>query len=385
MKVAVNAVSFAPGKMGGAETYFRKLLEYLPGAANGLDIGVVCRDDMAGELHAITFALPLVSIPHYPRGDLRRSLHSFARRFLGIDYVRQALRRTEAGLVHYPFPLMYPRSVGKPVVLTFYDLQHVFFPDFFTRRTWRRRDRDYRRAVAEATRIIAISQHTADCLQEHYQVPAGKIDVVHLGIDTEFRAIDDREQLAVVRERYGFERPFLYYPAATWPHKNHLTLLSAVSLLQERYGFDGDLVLTGVTKQHHDTIAAEIERLGLQKRVRLLGYLPYEDLPMLYNLARLMVFPSLFEGFGIPLLEAMACGCPVACSNTTSLPEVAGDAATLFDPRSADDMAAAIWRVWSDEGLRQELARRGLERAAGFTWEETARRTVETYRRVLES
>lgn len=385
MKAVINAVSFAPGKMGGAETYFRKLLEYLPVAADGLDIGVVCRDDMAGELCSIAPSLHLITIPHYPKGDMRRGIHSFARRFLGIDHVRLALRKIDAGLIHYPFPLMYPSSIGKPTVLTFYDLQHVFFPDFFTPRAWRRRERDYRKAVREATRIIAISHYTAHCLREHFKAPAGKIDVVHLGIDAGFRVIGDRKQLAAVRAHYGLERPFMYYPATTWPHKNHLTLLTALSLLRERHGFDGDLVLTGVTKQHHGQISSEIERLGLQNRVRLLGYLPYENLALLYNLARLMVFPSLFEGFGIPLLEAMACGCPVACSNITSLPEVAGDAASLFDPGSPEDMAAAIWRVWSDESLRRDLARRGVERAALFTWEATARRTVETYRRALES
>jgi glycosyltransferase involved in cell wall biosynthesis len=220
---------------------------------------------------------------------------------------------------------------------------------------------------------------------EYYGVAESKIDVVPLGIDDSFMVISDEQLLESARTRFGFERPFLYYPAATWPHKNHLTLLSAVSVLQERYGFDGDLVLTGVTKQHHEKIYSEIQRLGLQKRVRLMGYLPYGDLPLVYNLARLMVFPSLFEGFGIPLLEAMACGCPVACSNTTSLPEVAGDAAVQFDPLSPEDMAAAIWSVWSDESLRQDLKQRGVERAARFTWEETARRTVGTYRKVLES
>jgi glycosyltransferase involved in cell wall biosynthesis len=340
---------------------------------------------MVEELRSITTRFPLKTIVRYPKGDPRRNVLSFLRKVLNIDAVRFSMQRVKADLIHYPFPLMYPRNIGKPSVLTFYDLQHVSFPDFFTPRKWRQRDCDYRKSVAAAERIIAISRHTGECLMECYGVAESKIDVVPLGIDDSFMVISDEQLLESAKTRFGFERPFLYYPAATWPHKNHLTLLSAVSVLQERYGFDGDLVLTGVTKQHHEKIYSEIQRLGLQKRVRLMGYLPYGDLPLVYNLARLMVFPSLFEGFGIPLLEAMACGCPVACSNTTSLPEVAGDAAVQFDPLSPEDMAAAIWSVWSDESLRQDLKQRGVERAARFTWEETARRTVGTYRKVLES
>ena len=131
--------------------------------------------------------------------------------------------------------------------------------------------------------------------------------------------------------------------------------------------------------QSHGELLGEIARLGLTGRVKVAGYLPAEVLPCLYSLARLMVFPSLFEGFGIPLVEAMASGCPVACADSTSLPEVIGDAGALFDPASAEEMAETIGRLWHDDTALSAMRQRGLERARLFTWEETVRHTLEVY------
>jgi glycosyltransferase involved in cell wall biosynthesis len=160
--------------------------------------------------------------------------------------------------------------------------------------------------------------------------------------------------------------------------------LAALQLLHERYGFDGELVLTGIAMRSHNELLDEIERRGLKDKVRVLGYLPYEELPYLYKLARIMVFPSLFEGFGIPLVEAMACGCPVVCSDVTSIPEVVGDAAVTCDPNSFEDMADKIWTVWNDDGQIEKMRARGLARADLFSWEKTARQTLDVYRRTAE-
>jgi glycosyltransferase involved in cell wall biosynthesis len=160
-----------------------------------------------------------------------------------------------------------------------------------------------------------------------------------------------------------------------------MNLLAALRILRESYGFDGELLLSGIAMQSHSEIMAEVGRLGLAGSVRLLGYLPAGELPWLYNLARMLVFPSLFEGFGIPLVEAMACGCPVVCSAMTSLPEVAGDAGALFDPREPEHIAQTIWSVWTDKAKRREMRERGLDRAQFFTWDETARKTIDVYRK----
>jgi len=137
--------------------------------------------------------------------------------------------------------------------------------------------------------------------------------------------------------------------------------------------------LSGLRMQHHEQLLRIVELSRLGGRVKILGYLPQEELSILYNLARVMVFPSLYEGFGIPLVEAMACGCPVVCSNVTSIPEVVGEGAVMFSPDSVEDMAEKIWEVWNDDGKRKSLRGMGFERVKMFSWDETARKTKDIY------
>jgi glycosyltransferase involved in cell wall biosynthesis len=262
-------------------------------------------------------------------------------------------------------------------------MQHEIFPEYFSPRDLNARKRLYRQSAEEATRIVAISGHVKNCLVERYRIDPEKIDVVHIGCDPQFRVMNDAALLASARSRYGLHKPFIFYPAATWPHKNHKKLLAALKLMKEQYGFDGRLVLSGIAMQSNDEVLQEIGRLGLQDNVVVLGYLPHEDLPYLYNLARMMVFPSLFEGFGIPLVEAMACGCPVACSEIASIPEVVGDAALTFDPCSIEEIAETTWKIWSDDTLRQETIVKGLDRVKQFSWDRMARQTITVYEKAL--
>jgi len=384
MKIALNALNLAPGNMGGTETYFRMLYQHLLAIDQENSYRVICYDAMAQDLANDAANVELFTVKRYPKSDPRRHLTSFLKKALRIDYVALALRNLDADIVHFPFTYMYPRRVKQAAVLTFCDMQHEFLPEFFSAKKLSRRDRDYRNSVAIADRVIAISQHTKWSLESRYGVSSDKIDVVHLGIGPEFHVVPKNSSLLkAVQTTHGLNRPFMYYPAATWPHKNHLRLLTTLQILVQRYGFDGDLVLTGVSKQDNDQVRQEVKRLGLTDRVKFLGYLPYNELPCLYNLARLLVFPSLFEGFGIPLVEAMACGCPVVCSNVASIPEVVGDAGLFFNPESEEDMAKVIWDCWNDQDQLRQLRVRGVARAQQFTWAETARKTLEVYRRVL--
>jgi glycosyltransferase involved in cell wall biosynthesis len=301
-----------------------------------------------------------------------------------IDILRPVFNRLNLDIIHHPLTILNPMRTKVPSVLTFVDMQHEFFPQFFSPGEMKMRKAFYRPSAERAARIIAISGHVKSSLVERYGIPPGKIDIIYLGYDESYRVHDAENELRAMRSKYGLNRPFLYFPGATWPHKNHKTLLAAISIMKTRHRFDGQLVLTGIAKKSSGEIHEAIGRLGLEETVKVLGYLSYEDLPYLYNLARMMVFPSLFEGFGIPLVEAMACGCPVACSNTTSLPEVAGDAAVFFDPTSPEDMAEKISQFWNDDGRLHEMRARGLERAKLFSWSDTARKTIKTYEIALE-
>jgi glycosyltransferase involved in cell wall biosynthesis len=312
-------------------------------------------------------------------------LRGVLRNTANIDILKPVFNRLDLDAIHHPFSILNPMGTKIPSVLTFLDMQHEFFPQFFSSREMKMRQEFYRPSAEQAARIIAISGHVKSSLVERYEMSPDKIDVIYLGYDQRYKRYDESDVLHKMQSKYGLNRPFLYYPGATWPHKNHKTLLASIGILKTRYRFDGQLVLTGIAKKSNDEILQEITRLNLDETVKVLGYIPYEELPYLYNLARLLVFPSLFEGFGIPLVEAMACGCPIACSNATSIPEVVGDVGMIFDPMSSEDMAEKIWQLWNDEEQLRDMRARGLERAKLFSWDDTARQTIEVYKKALES
>lgn len=382
MRIGLNAISFEPGRMGGIETYLRALVQQLQEFDQDNDYTVLCSEQNMGEfdLYNPGFNRKMCT---YRKPSLKRTLRNILWKTSRIDILRAEPRYQKLDLIHHPFTTIDPKWRKIPSVLTFWDMQHEFFPDFFLPRELKIRNRTYRPSVEAATRIIVSSSFTRDCLTEHYGTPPEKISIVYTGVSPDCCLVTDKTQLDEVKSRYGLDRPFIYYPAATWPHKNHTALLQAFRILNQQNRFDGCLVLTGVAMQSHDEIFMEIRHLGLENQVKILGYLPRAELPCLFGLARLMVFPSLFEGFGIPLVEAMACGCPVACSNTTSLPEVIGTAGVQFDPTKPEEIADVIKRLWNDDEALARMRQDGLARALSFNWRSTAEKTLNIYRQAI--
>jgi len=382
MKIVLNGVAFAPGRMGGGETYLRNLVSALQEVDTSNDYYLIC-----SERHVDSFRLSSPRFRPLACGYSKPSplwyLRAAIRHVTPLDILEPFINRLDADIIHHPFSILQPINHHKPSVLTFHDMQHEFFPEYFSPYALKARKRLWRPSAEQATRIIAISAHARECLVERYGIDPDKVDVVYNGYNPQFHSIDNPDILGSVQTRYGLHRPFMYYPAATWPHKNHKKLLAALKTMKERYRFDGQLVLSGMAMQANDDVLEEIGLLGLQDDVVVLGSLPYEDLPCLYNLARLMVFPSRYEGFGIPLVEAMACGCPVACSDTTSIPEVVGEAAVTFDPGSVEDMVQKVWKLWSDESLQRDMKTKGLDRCKQFSWDTMARQTVNVYEKAL--
>jgi glycosyltransferase involved in cell wall biosynthesis len=257
------------------------------------------------------------------------------------------LRSRLAGLdaVHFPLTVMIPPVSRPPAVTTVLDLQHEFLPRFFSRAERLYRRAAYGSAVRRSAIVITISEHAARAVVQRLGVAESRVRPIHLGIDH-----------AVFRPGDAARERFLVYPARGWPHKNHARLFDAFAILRGRHP-DLELVLTAY---EGPTPAG----------ARSLGHVPREQLVHLYRTAAGLVFPSEYEGFGQPPLEAMACGCPVACSDAGSLPEVCGDAARLFEPTSVDAMVEAVEEVLARPG---EWSARGIERAAQFSWEKTAR------------
>lgn len=383
MNIGISAIGFMPGKMGGTETYLRNLMHSFQRLDHDNSYKIIFdTPNNRGEFSLVNSSFGIKTF-NYTKPSFGWLVRGVLRNTIKIDIFKRALDDLKLDVIHYPFTVLSPMGLKTPTVLTFWDMQHDFHPEFFSDEELKKRRAVYKPSAELATRIIVSAEFTKTCLVEKYGIDDRKIDVVYTGYGSEYQVIDDTDALESVKVKYGLNRPFLYYPAATWPHKNHKTLLAALKILKDRNAFDGMLVLTGIAKQGQDEILGEIGRLGLSEVVKLLGYLPYEDLPYLYNIARALVFPSLFEGFGIPLVEAMACGCPVVCSNMTSLPEVVGDAGILFDPYSAEDIAEKIHIVWNDETRRREIRANGLERAKLFNWDDAARHTNDIYKKAI--
>jgi glycosyltransferase involved in cell wall biosynthesis len=382
MRIGFNLIAFLPGSMGGMETYCRNLIAALQEVDFDNRYTVLCDSHYKDEIQTRN---PLFQVMecNYSKPSFRWFLRGVIRNTFNIDILTPFMNRLEVDVIHHPFSFLNPLHTKIPSVLTFHDMQHEFYPQYFSAFEMKTRNELYRPSPGLATRVIAISEHAKSCLVEKYRINPEKIDVIYNGFSPSYRVLDDSDGLEKIRVKYSLNRPFMFYPAATWPHKNHRKLFEALKILKELHRFDGQLVLTGVAMQAHDEVLAEIGRQGLQKDVKALGFLAYEDLPWLFNLARMMVFPSLFEGFGIPLVEAMACGCPVACSKVTSIPEVVGKAGMFFDPASAEDIAEKIWMLWTDETVRKQMVTAGLERAKMFNWEKAARETIEVYRKAL--
>ncbi|KPV54539.1 hypothetical protein SE17_03160 [Kouleothrix aurantiaca] len=274
-----------------------------------------------------------------------------------------------------PFGALYPRPLPLPTVMTLVDIQEVFFPEFFTPDDLYTRDVHFASSTHMSDRVITISEFSKKTLVQHHHLPPSKVTVAHLSADECFY------QAESVASPPNAELPqqFIVMPANMWKHKNHDRLLQALVLLRKERDIRVDVVFTGFEQNNGYPLAEHAHNYGIADQIHILGYVTREEIAYLYLHARALVFPSLFEGFGIPLVEAMAAGCPVVASNTTSIPEVVGDAALLFDPTEPAAIANSIAQIWNDASLRQQLIMRGRERAKHFSPAHTARAHVTAF------
>ncbi|MBN1811607.1 MAG: glycosyltransferase family 4 protein [Anaerolineae bacterium] len=289
------------------------------------------------------------------------------------------LHQIDADLVHGPV-FIAPLISTCPTVITIHDLSFIRLPHLF-----RPANRLYltvmtRLSAQRARRLIAVSAHTAAESAELLGVPMERIDVIYHGVDPIFRPLPD-DEIEAFRQRQGLPDQFVLCVGTLEPRKNHTRLVEAFARI---YDGKSKLVLVGGKGWLYDELFAKVEALGLNEAIAFKGYVANEDLPLWYNAATVFAYPSLYEGFGMPILEAQACGTAVMTSTAPPLPETAGDAALLVNPRDAGDLAANLKRLLTDEPLRSELEERGLARARQFTWMRTAQETACVYRRALE-
>lgn len=295
-----------------------------------------------------------------------------------------ALRRERIDLFHAPHyvlpPLIHCRSV-----VTIHDIIHLLFPQYLPGRL----AHAYARAslwgaARRSDRILTVSETSKLDILRRFRVPADKITVVYNAIDDRLLAEPSADEFARVRERYQLNHPFALYVGNIKPHKNLERLIEAFDRLRHEAGFEAlRLLIIGDQISKYQSLRRAVHRYKLHKQVRFFGFVPLETLAVLYRLASVFVFPSLYEGFGLPPVEAMACGLPVVTSNVSSLPEVVGDAAVLVDPYSPDSIAEGMRAALTDEGLRATLRERGLARAREFSWVQSVGRIREVYDEVM--
>ncbi len=375
MRVGLNLLYLRPGGVGGSEVYCRELARHLA-AEPEVDLTLFC-----GAEAAATFD----PAPNQRVVQVSARPFSQARRLIDENLTLAAsLRRAPVDVLLSPANFIAPALPARvPQVATVHDLQHLWFPEHFSRTQRAARNALFAATFLRARRLIAISDFTARDLEARFHVPRRRVRTVLEGIDR--AAQPSPARLVEVRRAYQLDAPFLYYPAASAPHKDHLGLVTAFARLVAQHPGDHrdgrvELILTGQRTAHWDAVQARIDGLRLTGRVRHLGFVPRADVFPLMKLARALVFPSTFEGFGLPLLEAMQCDTPVVAARRASIPEVTGDAAELLEPGDSEAWAAAMHRALTDEPWRQRLVTAGRANLDRFSWTRCARETLSVLR-----
>jgi glycosyltransferase involved in cell wall biosynthesis len=289
-------------------------------------------------------------------------------------------------LFHAPDFFLPPVQSQTKTVVTIFDLSFVRQPETVMPGMIRHLSTWVPRSVAKADHIIAISEATRQDLIELYQTPPAKISVLYPGVTPDFQPVSDPQQLTAVRRKYGLrEGPFILSVGTLQPRKNYQRLIQALAQAAGATSASPlSLVIVGSKGWQYESIFSEVTRLGLEQRVQFLGFVEDSDLPALYSAASVFAYPSLYEGFGLPILEAMACGVPVIASNQSAMPEVVGQAGLLINPYHVDELAAAITRLLSEANLRQQFKQAGLAQAAQFTWLSMAAKLLALYQKLIE-
>ncbi len=356
MRIGVNCFLLRPD-IGGMKQYFHTLLREL--LTNDL------------ENKYILF--------HYPHNDEELAnigTDRWKEDAIALNHqyeVKQHLDKID--LYFCPFSAIWPRPVMKPTVMTIPDIQEVHYPEFFTTIDKFNRDWHYLGSTRMADKIITISEFSKSTIVKYHRISPDKVVAVHLAANQKYY-----NNSKTVVPQYPLPEDFILYPANRWKHKNHDNLLKALHILRYQRDISIHAVFTGYDVPNGYQLAEMASEYGVGDIVYQVGYLLVDEMAYLYSKARALVFPSLYEGFGIPLIEAMAVGCPIVCSNQTSLPEIARDSAIYFDPTSPENIAESILKIWNKKNLREKLVEIGKRRSLDFS----AAKMAEIHKTVFE-
>lgn len=376
MTIGIDIRFLARGTRSGIEEYTINLLSRLLSLDKNIKFKLFYNAFNQVELDYDWLRLPNVELKKFRWPN--RFVFDPAAKFLKLPKIDRMLGGCDVFFA--PHFLLSPVSQKCRKVVTFHDLSFEYFPDFFSwrKRFWHNSLAPRQRAL-EANKIIAVSQSTKDDLVSLYSLSTEKIKVIYSGIESRLgkKEITNEQKLAI-RKKYNLPEDFILYFGTLEPRKNLVGLIQAYEAFRQQTGGDKkySLVIAGNSGWLCDDIFAQAKKSNFAADIIFTGFIDPADKVYLYNLASLFVYPSFFEGFGFPPLEAMACGVPVICSHTSSFPEVVGEAALMIDPYNFDEIAWAMKEVLNDKELRQDLIEDGLARVNNFSWDKCAKETL---------
>ncbi|CAM4411860.1 glycosyltransferase family 4 protein [Paenibacillus alkaliterrae] len=363
MRIGIHLLDLIPGKIGGMEQYVKNLISYSIKQSDQCEIFLFLNKhnlDAFSERKDNVFKILIDE-----KEDRSPQLHRW-------------IQDLNLSVWFCPLLVLEPLDVSIPSAVTIPDIQHEFYPEFFDPRILQWRLKKYQVSVENCSAVLTLSDYSKKTIIEKYKVAQEKVHAIHLDSSQEFYLNHDETMNRKVVRKYHLPDQYGFYPANTWPHKNHLNLLKAIDILKKKHNIKMKIVFTGSEQQEYASITTFIKEHDLSDQVYFLGYIPQAEVPYIYKNASFLVFPSLYEGFGIPLVEAMRTKTPIICSNSASIPEVVGDSALLFDPNDPEEIALKMLEVLNDT-TRSELRSKAVKQAEKFCWEKCARITLQVF------
>ncbi len=362
MRISVDAHAIGCRQTGN-EVYIRNLLKEFARLDKGSElVAYISKEGVKADL---------------PRRIRTRRVSQNPYKRLGMDLPRH-LRQDRPDLLHVQYTG--PLFSAAPLVVTVHDVSFLENPEYFTRFRSLQLQLTVSQTVQRAVRVLTPSEYSRRAILKHYRLPEDKVVVVPNAVAGQFRPIERDVARAAIQRKFGIERPFVLTVGDLQPRKNHVGLLHAFEdVMRAESRLPHDLVFVGKETWYSPELHRAVDKSPVRDRVHFAGFVEDADLVKFYGACEMFVFPSFYEGFGLPILEAMACGRAVACSRATAMPEVANAAGILFDPGSKQEIARAMLDILLDSELRARLERLGVQRAAGFSWEKSAAQTLEVY------
>ncbi len=364
MKIGL-LIAFAGRNCGGPEVYEREIVRALTAVQPNYEYHLYCLDQRAASV---------IGVPH--DRVIYHQLKPSSRLVSMFTSLPRVISRTRPDVFHAP--VLPPPVCPMNTIMAMPCSSLIRHPEFYPPLIRMRLRFLIHRAVKTAVNIVCASEHVREVTQEHFKIQDNRLSVVYPGVSRLFRPVQENEKQTYL-EKYGLQTPFFLFSGRWETRKNVIRTLEAFALFKRNYQTEHKLVFTGGRSWGTEEAKAVMERLQLGETVVDLGKTEIDELPYLYGAADAIVYASLWEGFGMPIVEAMACGTPVITSNVSAMPETAGGAAVLVDPYSVEDIASAMHRIASDAALRTRLREQGLQRAQHFTWENAARSILQLY------